>query len=72
MDLSHFVLDSKIPDGHLVDVCKYRQGASCCRYIVFFDKKEDFYCVKKEGTLKEKIDRQIEEMTAKGDNCQGL
>ncbi len=60
-----------ITDEHLIKVCKYRQGG-CCRYIVFFDQVGQFCCVKKDLTAKAKIDDQIDEMKAQGDNCEGL
>ncbi len=70
MSESNFALSGSqvIPDDHLADVCKYRCGKACCKYIVFFDK---FYCSKKDPELKSKIDAQTM-IHANGDNCQGL
>ncbi len=65
-----YTSNRQIPQEHLVDICKYRQGESCCKYIYFPREKKDFYCVKKVQLLREKLDQ--EEMTAKGDNCPGL
>lgn len=69
-----FALDQQyeIPDDHLSNVCKYRHGPACCRYIVFFEKTGRFCCVKKINDLKEKIDSYADHMKAKGDNCEGL
>jgi len=63
--------DSIIPDEHLKSVCLYRQGSSCCKYIVYFEKYHNFYCTKKIPELKEKVDS-CGDMKAKGDNCEGL
>lgn len=60
--------DQIIDKIRLVEVCKYRQGESCCKYIVYFD---DFYCVKKEEKLRNVIDSH-RDMKSKGDNCIGL
>ena len=59
-----------INDEQLINVCKYRQPG-CCKFIVFFDKSNDFYCVK---NIKELRDRILNEkdMKAQGDNCDGL
>ncbi len=64
-------IDREIPDEHLTSVCLYRQGPICCKYIVFFEQKGKFYCVKNIPELREKIDLQTE-MYAQGDNCEGL
>ncbi len=69
---SPFLPSQTISDEHLVNVCKYRQGSDCCRYIYFPREKKDFYCIKSIPELKQKIDDHVSEMTAKGDNCQGL
>ena len=58
--------------NHLINVCKYRQGNGCCRYIFFPREKREFYCAKHIPAMKAKIDSEISEMTAKGDNCPGL
>ena len=70
--LDPYTSDRQIPHEHLVKVCKYRQGEDCCRYIFFPREKRDFYCSKKILVMKTKIDSQVSEMTAKGDNCPGL
>ncbi len=64
--------EQAIPAEHLIQTCKYRQGKSCCRYIVYFEKPGQFFCVKKDEQAKMKIDSVIDEMHAKGDNCEGL
>lgn len=64
--------DLQIPLDHLVKVCKYRQGEGCCRYIFFPREKREFYCAKNIPLMKTKIDSEVSEMTAKGDNCLGL
>jgi hypothetical protein len=58
-----------ISDDHLIKVCKYRQPG-CCKYIVFFSKLDDFYCVKNVEELRNRINQN--EMKATGDNCKGL
>jgi hypothetical protein len=61
-----------IPNEHLIKICKYRQGESCCKYIVFFDRSNNFCCTKKVPDLKSKVDLQASQMKAQGDNCEGL
>lgn len=60
----------QIPQDHLISVCKYRQGETCCKYIFFPRDRNDFYCAKKIEEIKNYLD--AEPMVAKGDNCQGL
>ena len=62
--------DHVIPEDHLFDVCKYRQGEQCCKYIVYFEQGRNFYCVKDIEDLRVKIDAQ--QMIAQGDNCIGM
>ena len=62
--------DKQILNDQLVAVCKYRQGAQCCKYVVFVKDKLEFFCVKKIPDIKHFIDQQ--QMSAKGDNCPGL
>ena len=64
-----FVESRKIPSSHMQNVCKYRQGAITCRYIVF--KNDHFYCVKNVPEIQDQING-IKDMKAKGNNCQGL
>ncbi len=64
--------DMIISDDHLINVCKYRRGSMCCKYIVFFESHKKFYCVKNILELKKKIDLQSSQLRAKGDNCIGL
>ena len=56
--------------NHLMKVCKYRKGEQCCKYIVYFENQDDYYCVKNVPDLRNKINRA--NMEAKGDNCEGL
>lgn len=67
-----FTVDQQISTEHLISVCKYRQGANCCRYIYFPRDKREFYCVKRISDMKEKLDDEVSSMTAQGDNCPGL
>lgn len=67
-----FIPSRQIPHEHLIQVCKYRQGESCCRYIFVPREENEFYCVKKISKIREQLDGEVEEMTAKGDNCPGL
>lgn len=71
INMESFSLSDKfiIDENRLSDVCKYRQGEKCCKYIVFFERPGNFFCVKK-TELKEKID--AHSLNSKGDNCQGL
>jgi len=64
--------NQKISLEHLEKVCKYAQGTKCCRYIVYFEKPAEFFCVKKDNHTKNKIDSIAPSMKAQGDNCKGL
>ena len=70
IELDPYTSDKQIPQDHLIQICKYRQGANCCKYICFPREKKDFYCVKTIQPLKEKLDQT--KMIAEGDNCPGL
>jgi hypothetical protein len=60
-----------ISNDHLVNVCKYRQPG-CCRYIFFSLGMGEFCCIKKVDEMRRGIDQNLDEMTAVGDNCEGL
>ncbi len=62
--------ESVVTEDYMVQVCRYRQGSSCCKYLVFFDNPHNFYCVKKDSELNKKISSL--DLKAKGDNCEGL
>ncbi len=63
---------NEIPNDHLIRICQYRHGSTCCKYIVFFERIGKFCCVKSTSKWREKIDRQTDELKARGDNCEGL
>ena len=67
MDLSLKI----ISNAHLINVCKYRQP-SCCKYIVFFSEKDNFYCIKNVPELCSRMKQSEATMKATGDNCEGL
>ena len=58
-----------ISDDRLKKVCKIGQGAFCCRYISC--DKGGFEC-EKHTDFGKVIDDNIDNMIAKGDNCNGL
>lgn len=58
-----------IDKERLYNVCKVGQGAACCRYI---SASKDGICCEKFTGLGRMIDLRVHEMTAKGDNCEGL
>ena len=59
-------LDNK----RLKEICKMGQGKNCCRYIIA-DPDEGIVCAK--GTsIQYMLDNRVNEMKAKGDNCEGL
>lgn len=60
---------NNIPDETLKNVCKITQGANCCRYILCG--QNGFECGKL-TKLKESIDKCVNIMITKGDNCKGL
>lgn len=68
VDLSKHI----ISDNHLINVCKYRQGSSCCRYIVYLNNIQNFCCAKKINDIKMTIDKKFVSMNARGDNCEGI
>lgn len=58
-----------ISEDTLRNVCKISQGAACCRYISCGP--SGFEC-EKHSAFKSIIDGNINNMVAKGDNCEGL
>ena len=62
-------MTKNISNETLKNVCKIGQGANCCRYILCG--QNGFECGKL-TKLKESIDKRVNIMTAKGDNCKGL
>ena len=66
-----FTTEQQISTEHLIQVCKY-QGSECCRYIYYPREKREFYCVKRIPEMKNKLDGEVSNMTAQGDNCPGL
>lgn len=64
------IKDKIIGSDRLVNTCKYRQGESCCKYIVWLRDNHDFFCAKNITELRIKLD--ATDMLAKGDNCNGL
>lgn len=51
-------------------VCKFGQGASCCKYLVMG--KDGFKCMKSSPVNKEHIDSVWNETKiSQGDNCEG-
>jgi hypothetical protein len=59
-----------IPDEHLIKICKYRQGAECCKHIMYSPGVSNFICTKLIPKLNEFSKNS--EMRAKGDNCNGI
>ena len=60
----------EISKERLIDICKMGQLENCCRYIIV-DPDEGFVCAK--GTpLQPTLDANVKNMTAQGDNCEGL
>ena len=54
---------------YMNEVCKLGQGADCCRYITVG--ADGLSCAKDDPGIKASIDRQVVQMRAKGDNCDG-
>jgi len=72
-DLDNLCTDDKrISLENLIQTCKYRHGAQTCRYIVFFEHKKDFYCVKNISKFRRQLDISPDQWRARGDNCDGL
>ncbi len=70
-ETSEFTTSRQIPTERLINICKYRQGSECCRYIYYPREKRDFYCVKTIPEMKSHLDDEVS-MIARGDNCLGL
>lgn len=68
---SLFTPARQLSSEQLINMCKYRQGAGCCRYIYFPRDKKEFY-VKKIPEMQQKLDKEVENMISKGNNCPGL
>jgi hypothetical protein len=70
-DMGEVLSNSKlsIPRAHLLEVCKIREGSETCRYICCGI--HGFVCVKN-TTMKTHLDKQVDQMTAQGDNCEGF
>jgi len=62
----------KIPKERLRSVCHYRCGPGACRYIMHVQVVNDLCCVKHFRPGREIIEREFDEMKARGDNCPGL
>jgi hypothetical protein len=73
-EMGEYLLDEdrKIPKAHLNSICKIYKQCLSCRYI-FLSPKNGFVCVKK-TPIKKTLDAIVakKEMTAQGDNCEGL
>ena len=52
-----------------LEQCKIGQGADCCRYLVVG--ANGFECMKTTISGKAFMDKQVDRMTAKGNNCEG-
>ena len=72
-DLGDYFLDKarKIPNAHLESVCKIHQKEKTCRYIAL--NVEGLFCSKK-TPMRQILDDRVKknQMTAQGDNCEGL
>ena len=68
---TEFIIDDNftLSNDRLKNICKYRQS-DCCKYIVFLEKKGDFYCVKNIPELRQTVESI--DMKAINDNCEGL
>jgi len=55
--------------SQLKEVCKIGQGNDTCRYVVIG--ADGFHCTKL-TSIKSTIDKRVNKMTAKGDNCNGI
>jgi len=63
--------NNKIPKAHLNSVCQFKKGEKTCRYICLTS--SGYFCVKK-SKMKSMLDERVKknQMSAKGDNCEGL
>lgn len=55
-------------DEYVKTVCKIGQGAACCRYLTMGG---GGWSCEKLTSMKGTIDRRVDAMVAKGDNCEG-
>lgn len=61
--------DFVIPKEHLINVCKLGKNSACCRYVIGSGKGIE--CAKGMA-MQSLIDRMGDNMSAKGDNCEGI
>jgi len=59
-----------VPEDHLEKMCKFGSGPEVCIYLVMAP--DGFSCVKKDEVLGPQIKSRKSDMTAQGDNCEGL
>lgn len=62
-------MEKALPDQFTKDTCLLGTGATCCRYLTLGP--DGFQCAKLTG-LRAYIDGRAEQMSAKGDNCEGI
>lgn len=55
---------------HLNEVCRIGHGTACCRYVLVHP-DDGIICGKDDPGMKLTLDKRVEQMTAKGDNCDG-
>lgn len=56
-------------DAYRADVCRIGQGEACCRYLAL---GAVGWSCEKRGNLRLAIDRRVDQMSAKSDNCDGV
>lgn len=56
-------------DEHRASVCKIGQRAACCRYLTM---GPDGWDCEKQTSLRHVLDARVAQMTAQGDNCEGV
>jgi len=59
----------EIEKDYLDNVCLLGQGEKCCRYITA--QPDGILCGKDTPAIKAALDKNVANMTAKGDNCEG-
>jgi hypothetical protein len=62
-------LPANFTDEHRRDVCRIGQGAACCRYLTV---GVQGWCCEKRTSLRHTLDARVSQMTAQGDNCDGI
>lgn len=63
------MLREAFTDEHRTNVCRIGQRAACCRYLTV---GPDGWGCEKQTSLRRVLDARVAQMSAQGDNCEGV